>query len=54
MSLHGDRLAQARHLVTKEPQRPKQASLRRAVSSAYYAQFHLLTDASSRFLSRLG
>lgn len=50
MSLHRDLLAQARALVTKEPKRPKQASLRRGVSSAYYAVFHLLTDESSKFL----
>ena len=37
MSLHQDLLAQARHLLRKEPRRPKQASLRRAVSAAYYA-----------------
>jgi len=50
VSLHGDLLAQAGNLVVKEPKRPKQASLRRAVSAAYYALFHLLTDASSRFM----
>jgi hypothetical protein len=35
-------LEQAQHLVKREPKRPKQASLRRAISSAYYALFHLL------------
>ncbi len=50
MSLHGDLLVQARHLLRKEPRRPKQASLRRAVSTAYYALFHLLVDESSRRL----
>jgi len=50
MSLQRDLLAQAQHLATKEPKRPKQASLRRGVSTAYYALFHLLTDESSRFL----
>lgn len=35
-------LEQAQHLVKREPKRPKQASLRRAVSAAYYALFHLL------------
>ena len=44
MSLHLDLLRQARHLATKEPRRPSQASLRRAVSAAYYALFHLLVD----------
>lgn len=50
MSLPQDLLAQARFLATKEPRRPKDASLRRAVSSAYYALFHLLVDEASRFL----
>ena len=51
MNLPGDLLAQARLLTTKEPRRPKQASLRRAVSAAYYALFHLLVhDASRRFV----
>ena len=44
MSLHQDLLRQARHLATKEPRRPTQASLRRGVSAAYYALFHLLVD----------
>jgi len=35
-------LEQAQHLVEREPKRPKQASLRRAISTAYYALFHLL------------
>lgn len=38
-----DLLEQARHLANREPKRPKQASLRRAVSTAYYALFHLLS-----------
>ena len=50
MSLHRDLLAQATHLASKEPKKPKQASLRRAVSVAYYALFHFLIDESSRFL----
>ncbi len=40
MSLHKDLLAQARHLSTREPKKPKQASLRRGISTAYYAVFH--------------
>lgn len=48
MSLHRDLLNQARQLATHEPRRPKQASLRRAVSAAYYALFHLLVDSASR------
>ncbi len=50
MSLPRDLLEQARLLATKEPRRPKDASLRRAVSSAYYALFHLLVNEASRFL----
>ena len=42
MSLHDDLLEQAAHLARRDPTRPKQASLRRAVSAAYYALFHLL------------
>ncbi len=51
MSLPTDLLGQARHLANKEPRRPRDASLRRAVSTAYYALFHLLTDEASRFLA---
>ena len=51
MSLHADLLAQARLLATKEPRRPQQASLRRSVSTAYYALFHLLvSDATQRLV----
>jgi len=35
-------LDQAVHLARRDPNRPKQANLRRAVSSAYYAFLHLL------------
>jgi uncharacterized protein (UPF0332 family) len=50
MSFSTDLLAQARHLATREPKRPKQASLRRALSAAYYALFHLLSaDAAALF-----
>lgn len=52
MTLHRDLLDQAGHLAKREPKRPKQASLRRAVSAAYYAVFHMLIDASSRFVVR--
>ena len=52
MSLPRDLLAQARLLATKESSRPKQARLRRAVSAAYYALFHLLvSDAVRRLLA---
>ena len=48
MSLHADLLKQALHLATKEPRRPSQASLRRAISAAYYALFHRLVDEPTR------
>lgn len=35
-------LEQAKHLARRERTRPRQASLRRAVSTAYYALFHFL------------
>ena len=44
MALHDDLLSQAKYLANREPKRPKQASLRRAVSTAYYALFHLLVS----------
>jgi len=46
MAFHDDLLRQAIQLVNKEPKNPKQASLRRAVSTAYYALFHLLISES--------
>ena len=42
MAFPEDLLEQAHYLAQREPRRPKQASLRRAVSTAYYAIFHLL------------
>jgi uncharacterized protein (UPF0332 family) len=50
MSLPTDLLEQAEHLVSREKKRPKQASLRRAVSAAYYAVFHLLIDEASKLV----
>ena len=52
MSLHDDLLDQAWHLVpaAQGRGRPKQASLRRATSTAYYAVFHLFVDQASREL----
>jgi hypothetical protein len=35
-------LEQARHLARRERRRPSQASLRRAISTAYYSLFHVL------------
>ena len=42
MTLDRELPERTKHLASREPRRPKQASLRRAVSSAYYALFHLL------------
>jgi hypothetical protein len=44
VSLHNDLIEQAEHLAKRELKKPRQASLRRAVSTAYYAPFHMLTD----------
>src|ERR1035438_9397336 len=44
MAYHDDLLDQALHLARRDPKRPKQANLRRAVSTAYYALFHLLVS----------
>jgi len=52
VALHQDLLRQARQLAMHEPKRPKQASLRRAVSAAYYALFHLLaSEATNRLIT---
>jgi hypothetical protein len=50
VSLAADLLEQAAHLATRERGRPKKASLRRSISSAYYSLFHLVIDDASRFL----
>ena len=47
MSLHDDLLEQAQQLAQLDARRPKQANLRRVVSSAYYALFHLLASETS-------
>jgi len=47
MSFHADLLRQANHLARLERRRPRQASLSRAVSTAYYALFHMLVDAAT-------
>jgi len=44
MGLAQDLLQQADHLATYEGANPSQGSLRRAVSTAYYALFHLLIE----------
>ncbi len=52
MRLANDYLEQARHLARLDRTRPKQANLRRAVSVAYYALFHLLCDEAASVLVR--
>jgi len=47
MGIAEDLLRQADHLATYEGSNPSQASLRRAVSTAYYALFHLLVEAAA-------
>src|SRR5580700_6549593 len=44
MSFADDLLEQSYHLAHRDSGVPKQASLRRAVSTAYYSLFHLLID----------
>jgi uncharacterized protein (UPF0332 family) len=46
--VHKDLLEQAMRLATIDVKKPKQASLRRAISTAYYAMFHLLVDEACR------
>jgi len=50
MPLPDHLLEQAQHLASRERKRPRQASLKRAVSTAYYALFHLLiSEATSNW-----
>src|SRR5689334_12165424 len=51
---HRQLIDQAQALASQERGRPRQASLRRAVSAAYYAVFHWLVDASSAYLAGAG
>jgi len=54
MPLANDLLWQAEHLANIDAGRPKQANLRRAVSAAYYALFHLLiADCAQRVSPKL-
>ena len=53
MALAEDLLKQAMLLARKERKNPSQASLRRAVSTAYYALFHLLIQETSANWSRI-
>lgn len=48
MTLAQDLLEQAAHLASREKGKPKQASLRRAMSAAYYSVFHLVVADGAR------
>ena len=48
--LSADLLSQAGALAVAENHKPKQASLRRAVSTAYYALFHCLIEETTSYL----
>jgi hypothetical protein len=52
MALHEDQLTLARDLVDRNQSVPIEAELRRAVSTAYYALFHLLIhEATTRLVA---
>jgi uncharacterized protein (UPF0332 family) len=52
MAIHDDLLALARDLVDRNPGAQIEADLRRAVSTAYYALFHLLIhEATARLVA---
>lgn len=44
-------MEQARALAEMDPTRPRQASLRRSISTAYYSVFHLLVQDYTRMFS---
>lgn len=48
--MQDDLLEQAIRLAELDPQKPRQANLRRAVSAAYYGLFHSLVDAACRVI----
>lgn len=50
MQYHEDLLSLARRILEQEGAKPSQASLRRAVSTVYYAQFHFLARAGADLL----
>ncbi len=55
MPLHQDLLALARELVDRNPAAPREADLRRGVSTAYYALFHMLVhEGTSRLVAIAG
>lgn len=54
MKLAGDLLATATRLAKASPGKPKQADLRRAISTAYYALFHALAEDAANLLVGVG
>src|SRR5271165_93304 len=48
--LSSDLLKQAETLANQDQTRPKDASIRRAISTAYYALFHFLLDEAAGIL----
>lgn len=50
--MYQELLEQAKHLTQIDRRRPRQASLRRAISATYYAVFHYLIDEATK--SQLG
>ena len=46
--MHEDLLKQAYRLATLDAKKPRQVNLRRAISSTYYALFHMLVDEACR------
>jgi uncharacterized protein (UPF0332 family) len=51
MSIVDDLIEQGNHLINRDERRPKQANLRRAVSSAYYAIFHEVNEKAVRHIT---
>lgn len=54
MNYSKDLLEQAEHLLAREKKRPKQASLRRALSAAYYSLFHFLLQEAAAMVAGSG
>jgi hypothetical protein len=53
MALHGELLQLAKFLANREPKHPRPVSLRRAISTAYYALFHALIFEATSVLAPL-
>lgn len=49
--MHLDLVEQAKILASHDPKRPRQVNLRRAISAAYYALYHLLVAAGADTLA---